>query len=189
MYAQLTRQDSGRMIITKIKNRRFIMEIRRLEPKDAANYKEIRFEALQNHPEAFRSSYDEEKEFPLERTENRLNEEHSFTFGVFDKNKLIGVVTLILEQRNKIKHRANIAAMYVYPGKRKSGIGKSLMLEAIKKAKAIEGIEQIYLTVTSSNEPARKLYQSLGFKTYGIDKRALKIENTYFDEELMVLVL
>lgn len=77
--------------------------------------------------------------------------------------------------------------MYVCPENRNSGIAKSLMLKAIKKAKAIEGVEQIYLTVTSSNEPAKKLYQSLGFKTYGIDERALKVDHTYFDDELMVL--
>lgn len=164
------------------------MEIRILGPKDAVIYKEVRLEALQNHPEAFSSSYDEERDFPLKRIESRLNEEHSFTFGTFAENKLIGVVSLILETSNKIKHRANIFAMYVYHEKRKSGIGRSLMLEAIKKAKEIERVEQIYLTVTSSNEPAKKLYQSLGFKTYGIDKKALKVENTYFDDELMVLV-
>lgn len=163
------------------------MDIRILEPKDAITYKEVRLEALQNHPEAFSSSYNEEKKFPLGKTESRLNDEYSFTFGAFDKNKLIGIVTLVLEKSIKIKHRANIYAMYVCPENRKSGIAKSLMLKAIKKTKAIEGVEQIYLTVTSSNEPAKKLYQSLGFKTYGIDERALKIDQTYFDDELMVL--
>jgi ribosomal protein S18 acetylase RimI-like enzyme len=77
--------------------------------------------------------------------------------------------------------------MYVSPKKRGIGIANNLMIEAIKKAKEIKGIEQIYLTVVSINEPAKKLYNSLGFETYGIDKKALKIDNTYFDEELMVL--
>lgn len=33
------------------------------------------------------------------------------------------------------------------------------------------------------------MYQSLGFKTYGIDQNALKLDQAYFDEELMVLRL
>jgi ribosomal protein S18 acetylase RimI-like enzyme len=164
------------------------MEIRLLEPKDALNYKELRLEALKSHPEAFSSSYDEEKELPHEYFESRLNFEHFFTFGAFAETKLIGVVTLILETKTKIKHRAHIVAMYVDPEKRNSGIGRALLSATIKKAKEIEEIEQIYLTVTSSNDPAKKLYQSLGFKTYGIDRKGLKIENTYFDDELMVLV-
>ncbi|MFE8699671.1 GNAT family N-acetyltransferase [Cytobacillus sp. FJAT-54145] len=163
------------------------MEIRVLEPKDAALYREIRLEALKNHPEAFSSGYEEEKEFSLAKTETRLGGGNFFTFGAFEQNELLGVVTLIVESKLKIKHRANIVAMYVK--RKRLGIGKRLMLEAIKKARELEGIEQVYLTVTSSNEPAKRLYQSLGFETYGLDKRALKIGDDYYDDELMVLFL
>ncbi|MEH7226789.1 GNAT family N-acetyltransferase [Bacillus sp. JJ1566] len=165
------------------------MEIKILEPKDAVLYREIRLKALKANPEAFSSSYEEEKEYPLESFKNRLNFKHFFTFGAFVENKLAGVVTLILETKVKTKHRANIVAMYVDPGNRQSGIGRLLMTEAIKKAKELKGVEQIYLTVTSTNEPAKNLYNFLGFKTYGIDKNGLRIDDKYFDEELMVLVL
>lgn len=165
------------------------MKIRILDSKDAIDYKDIRLAALKSHPEAFSSSYEEEKELPIDNFESRLNFEHFFSFGAFVENKLVGVVTLIIETKTKIKHRAHIVAMFVYPENRNSGIGRALMLEAIKKAKEQDIIEQIYLTATASNEPAKKLYQSLGFETYGIDKRGLKIENTYYDDELMVLVL
>ncbi|UCZ53729.1 GNAT family N-acetyltransferase [Bacillus shivajii] len=165
------------------------MVIKILEPEDALIYREIRLEALKSVPEAFSSSYEEEKEYSLETFENRLNFEHFFTFGAFVEDELAGVVTLILETKPKTKHRANVVAMYVYPDKRKCGIGRILMTEAIKKAKDIKEIEQVYLTVTSSNLPAKNLYHSIGFKTYGIDNRGLKIEDTYFDDELMVLVL
>jgi predicted N-acetyltransferase YhbS len=103
------------------------MEIRIFQPNSAEIYRNIRLEALQINPEAFSSSYEEEKEFPLERLESRLKEDESFTFGAFDNEKLLGVVTLVMEKKNKLKHRANIAAMYVYPENRRSGIGKSLM--------------------------------------------------------------
>lgn len=63
------------------------------------------------------------------------------------------------------------------------------MNEAIKTAKDMEGIEQINLTVVTSNESAKKLYTSLGFEVFGEEKRALKIDNTYFDEEYRVLFL
>lgn len=166
-----------------------MLEIKILEPNDAIIYRNIRLDALRAKPEAFSSSYEEEKEYPLESFINRLNQEHIFTFGAFIKNKLVGVVTLLVETKIKTKHRANIVAMYVYPENRKSGIGKKLMTAAIIKATEIKEVEQIYLTVTSSNEPAKNLYHSLGFKTYGIDKNGLKVEDKYFDDELMVLVL
>jgi ribosomal protein S18 acetylase RimI-like enzyme len=103
------------------------------------------------------------------------------------EDQLIGIVTLVTERRNKLKHRANIAAMYVDPEYRRSGTGKKLLEEAIKKAKELEGIEQIYLSVTSTNEAAIKLYLSLGFTTYGKDIKALKINNRYYDEDLMAI--
>jgi ribosomal protein S18 acetylase RimI-like enzyme len=96
---------------------------------------------------------------------------------------------LVKESKLKLKHKANIFAVYVSPEKRGIGLGKCLMVEAIKKAKDLEGIEQIYLTVVTTNESAKKLYSFWGFEVFGREKRALKLDNTYFDEEHMVFFL
>jgi len=45
----------------------------------------------------------------------------------------------------------------------------------------------IVLTVTSNNKPAKRLYEDIGFRCYGVEKRALKIGLDYFDDEFMVL--
>ena len=80
--------------------------------------------------------------------------------------------------------------MYVSPSKRGLGIGKALMEEAIKKAKSIEGLEQVYLAVVSTNESAKKLYSLLGFEVFGTEKKGLKLENNiYFDVDFMILYL
>lgn len=162
------------------------MEIKLLHKDQAVLYREIRLQGLATNPEAFSASLEEETEFPIERFENRLSGNNTFTFGAMEDNELVGVVTLMLEQSNKTKHRGNIFGMYVLPNRRDKGIGKELLKAAIAKAKE-NAIEQIYLTVMSSNHPAKKLYQSLGFETYGIDKKALVVNETYYDEELMVL--
>ena len=165
------------------------MEIRVLEKSDAKAYKKLRLEALQTSPEAFASSYDEERDFTLENFESRLSNPLTVTFGGFEEGELYGVVTLQLEQKVKLKHRTNLVAMYVSYEKRGKGIAKKLIQSAISRADKLEEIEQIYLTVSSENHPAKKLYSSLGFKTYGVDRKALKLDNTYLDEELMVLYL
>ena len=38
----------------------------------------------------------------------------------------------------------------------------------------MEGIEQIYLSVVTTNEPARNLYASLGFDVFGTEKKGIK---------------
>jgi RimJ/RimL family protein N-acetyltransferase len=45
------------------------------------------------------------------------------------------------------------------------------------------------LTVVTINRAARGLYLSLGFKSYGIENAALKLDGRYLDEELMELKL
>ncbi|CAG9623566.1 GNAT family N-acetyltransferase [Sutcliffiella rhizosphaerae] len=162
------------------------MEIILLTPGNATEYQELRLTALKSSPEAFSSSYEEEKCNSVSFYEERLNGEQSYTYGAFLHNNLAGTVTLFPETKNKIKHRAHIFAMYVSEEFRKRGLGKALMNAAIEKAQELEGIEQIHLTVNASNEAAKMLYLSLGFSTYGVDKKALNIEGRYYDEELMV---
>ncbi|MBT2679626.1 GNAT family N-acetyltransferase [Bacillus sp. ISL-35] len=165
------------------------MEIRKLTSEDAENYRALRHEALLKNPEAFSSSYEDEKGNEAEHYGQRLDNKSTYTFGAFDEDQLVGVVTLVPEGKVKLKHRANIFAMYVTSSQRSRGIGKELVKTAIQQAAELNSVEQIHLTVTSSNEPAKKLYASLGFKEYGVEKNAMRIEGTYYDEDLMVLFL
>jgi RimJ/RimL family protein N-acetyltransferase len=167
------------------------MEIRLLTPDDAKVYWEMRLEALKNHPEAFATSYEEalQRENPIEEVASRLKGEGDYTFGAFQGDALIGTVTLVQDKITKMKHRAHIFAMYVNPSHRRSGAGKALVTAAINHAKKIPELIKLNLTVVSSNEKAKKLYTSLGFKTYGIEEKALTVNETYYDEELMVLFL
>lgn len=163
------------------------MDIRQLQETDTETYRRLRLEALCDSPESFGSSYEEEREYPLQLFKDRLK--NSCTLGAFLDAELVGMVTLMQETRNKTSHKANIYAMYVTPSQRGQGLGKKLMLEAIKQARTIKEIEQIHLTVVSSNEAARQLYLSLGFVIYGKEKHALKIDNVYFEEEHMYIFL
>ncbi|MBI6862782.1 MULTISPECIES: GNAT family N-acetyltransferase [Lysinibacillus] len=163
------------------------MEIRLLTAQDATSYRTLRLEGLQTNPEAFGSSFEEEKDMALELFANRLEAQGSFTFGAFDQNELCGVATLVQESKMKLKHKASIFAVYVSPKKRGHGLGKRLMQEIIKQGKQLADVEQINLTVVSSNESAKGLYTSLGFLMFGTEKRALKIDHQCFDEDYMVL--
>ncbi|SCC35331.1 GNAT family N-acetyltransferase [Bacillus mycoides] len=165
--------------------------IRLLTKEDAEKYWNLRLQALQVNPEAFVTTYEEavRQENPLERVANNLTSNTSCTFGAFnEENQLIGVVTLLTEEKEAYKHKGHIVAMYVDEQNRRNGLARELIANATQRAREIE-LEQLKLGVVSTNEPAKKLYGSMGFKTYGIEKRALKMNGVYSDDEYMVLFL
>jgi ribosomal protein S18 acetylase RimI-like enzyme len=77
--------------------------------------------------------------------------------------------------------------MYVRPTHRRSGAGRQLVQAVIATAR--QKVEQIQLSVVSDNQPAIRLYQTLGFRQYGLEKNALKYNGKYSDEILMSLDL
>jgi ribosomal protein S18 acetylase RimI-like enzyme len=62
-----------------------------------------------------------------------------------------------------------------------------MMSTVLEHACRLEGVEQVLLAVTTTQEAAAKLYRSLGFESYGCEPRALKIGERYLDEEYLVL--
>ena len=63
------------------------------------------------------------------------------------------------------------------------------MVEAIRRARQLDGLEQLLLAVVLPNDAARCLYLSVGFVPYGIDACGLKLGEHYWDEEQLVLWL
>lgn len=168
------------------------MEIRLLTEADAAPFWELRLKSLQEEPEAFGAAFVEECDKPLEsiivRFRNEWASPENFLIvGAFLEGKLVGLVGLFREQRIKLRHKATVWGMYVLPEYRNIGIGKTLLLDLIGRAKGIKGLEQLNLSVVETKQAAAKLYASCGFKAYGLEERALKVEGKYYAETHMVL--
>jgi ribosomal protein S18 acetylase RimI-like enzyme len=166
------------------------LEIRELTAADAEIFRTLRLRALQEEPEAFGSSWEEENARPLEQTVARLQAEGMTAFGAFDADSnLVGMVRLFRHDGVKVRHKADIISMYVAPEVRGRGVGRMLMEAAIERARVTPGVEQLLLAVNVTNAPARNLYLSLGFEPFGREPLALKLGDRYYDEEMMALFL
>jgi ribosomal protein S18 acetylase RimI-like enzyme len=167
------------------------MTIRILTADDAAIHRELRLFALREHPTAFGSSYEEEVNRSLSVTASRLSppDSDNFTLGAFVGDKLVGTVGLGTNRRPKMGHIGIIWGMYVHPDARGQGLGRALMQATIQRARHIGRLEQIKLSVVTTNVAALSLYESLGFETYGTEYRALLVDGIYYDEYHMWLRL
>lgn len=74
--------------------------------------------------------------------------------------------------------------MYVRPAYRGLGLGERLIERILQLAREIGGIAVVQLGVGCENHGARALYERMGFKVYGIERKALKIGDQFIDEEL-----
>ena len=161
------------------------IHIRQLIPSDAESFRELRLEGLRLNPEAFGSTYEFEKDQPLTRYTGWLT--NSTAFGAFQNSQLIGTASFTVSSGLKDSHKGLLRAMYVRPTHRRSGAGRLLVQAVIELAH--QKVEQVQLSVVSTNRPALRLYESLGFRQYGLEKNALKHNGTYSDEILMSLEL
>ncbi len=160
------------------------MNIRRLGAEDARAFRELRLEGLKMHPEAFGASFDDELAQPLERAAARLAE--NVVLAGFDAaGALQGIIGLRREKAAKIRHRASIWGMYVAPSGRGTGLAKNLLQAAINEA--MVDCQSVLLSVTASNEAAKRLYQRAGFREWAVDRKALCVEGAFVDEVLMRL--
>ena len=94
----------------------------------------------------------------------------------------VGHLSLQPEEWDASQHVASLG-LIVMKGYRGIGVGRSLM--HVAEEVAIENeFEKIILSTFSSNEKARRLYESLGYELVGIRRRHFKMFGAYVDEAL-----
>lgn len=170
------------------------MNIRLLTENDVIPFQALRLRGLQETPDAFAVTSEEFQQESLAQMAERLRLESDpperFVLGAFEnETTLIGMVGFFRETLSKMRHKAVVWGMYVAPEVRGQGIGKRLLQDLLKRSEALPGLEQVHLTVVTTNEVARRLYATSGFRVYGLEPHAFKQGERYLDEELMLFSL
>lgn len=169
------------------------VHIRTLNESDAKAFQVMRLRALKEHPASFAQPYESQASTTLDDVASRLLEtsesRYDFILGMFLGEVLIGMVGFRRDRGDRLQHKGTIWGMYIAAEAQGQGLGRILIQEAIGRASALSGLEQINLGVISGNDQARNLYISLGFKSYGLEKRSIVVDGEYHDDELMQLFL
>ncbi len=164
------------------------MKILELTTENTSKYKRFFLQGLVAHPDTFRISENDELSAPFPT--NNLPD--SFTLAATSgSGDWMGVVSFQREgsDRERLRHKGLLFRMYVAAAFGGRGVGGALVAEVVRRARQLENMEQVNLTVIATNEKAKSLYAKFGFRTYGLEKNAVKHEGYYLDEEQMALFL
>lgn len=139
------------------------IDIARLGPDDWPELKRIRLEALQREPAAFSSTFAEWVARPDEDWVRRLRLPGSITLVARSEGQAIGMAGAILGGDGE-RDVAVIVGMYVNDRHRGRGVGRALLLALLDEIAGSPEIATIRLWVTPTQQAARRLYASLGFR-------------------------
>ena len=163
-----------------------MFQVRQLMAADAADYRDLRLEALEQRPEIFASSVAEDQGLPVARHVAALNE--NTVFGGFQRGRLEGALALSRPTFVKARHKAAIRGFYVRDGARDAGLADQLVAAAIQDAG--DDVECLQVRVPVSDNEALMVFRRAGFETVGTEPRALKLDNgRYVDHYVMWRIL
>jgi ribosomal protein S18 acetylase RimI-like enzyme len=160
------------------------IEIRRLSPADAADYREVRLAALEDAPEAFSSRYEIEAARPEEAFAARL--QTSVVHAAYRERRIVGMAGVAPRSDSAEPRCAFLWGVYVRPETRGLGVASRILHAAI--ATALEHYDEITLDVVVGNHAALALYEKFGFARRG-KPRPMQTGVGYRDEISMVKCL
>ena len=173
---------------TSIATPRGTVTIRPAREEDAPAYRDLRLEALQNHPVAFSADYAANLARPMTYWTEAVSPDNpnsgiKIHFAVHDQ-QLIGLCGITLTSSPKVRHSALLVGMYVRPDWRGLRIAERLVKASVDWAGTRE-IKIVKLGVTTTNTPAIRCYARCGFQVYGIEPQAICYDGVLYDELLM----
>jgi ribosomal protein S18 acetylase RimI-like enzyme len=146
------------------------LDVVKLGPRDWRDLKTFRLEALRTEPAAFSSTYAETVRRPDEHWRERLANTQSGTWMVRRGDRPVGMVGVHLGSDDGDPSVAVVVSMYVSQDHRRRGIGRTLLQALIDHVAADPEKRTLRLWVTATQAPARRLYESLGFRVIGPDE-------------------
>lgn len=168
--------------------------IRTLTPGDVEAFIDLRYRAFASDP----LSWDHEPGTPIEPDvwRPRLAEVPGlkFVLGYFltenrETPELAGIIGLTRFEKTKRRHRAMVWGVYVSPAARRRRVSAQLLEETLRRARQMEGLERIVLSVSNLAPAALHLYQKAGFVEFGREPGAARTGEVRMDEIHLLLEL
>ena len=107
-------------------------------------------------------------------------------FGIREEGRLVG--TCQLHSIHPVHRSAELQIRIGEPSARGRGVGTAAASRLLEIAFHELGLHRVYLHVFATNEPARRLYEGVGFRVEGVQREAAWIEGAWIDVVLMAFL-
>ena len=142
------------------------VSIRRFGPREWRSYCELRLRSLEESPDAFGRTLEEEKARSDEAWATRLASASTFDLPLVAEanGQMVGLAWGRIEAKSA--DTARLFQMWVAPDHRRHGIGQ-MLLDAVIRWAAAAGAREIALAAACGDTPAMRLYLRSGFEPAG----------------------
>jgi ribosomal protein S18 acetylase RimI-like enzyme len=157
----------------------------RLGPEHAQAFFDLRLRGLLEHPDAFGQAASDFESDGVSECADRLRHEpgRAWVLGAWDGDALVGLGGLYWRHGwTKVEHKAQIWGMYVRPDHRGQGVGRQVLRGLLQVARDQPTLRCVALQVVAGNDGAQALYESEGFRVWGREPAALRIDGMDVDE-------
>ena len=157
-----------------------------LTAQDAQTWRRLRTEAVRLYPDAFLPTESEVAAEPEAQVTARLNA--GTVLGLFHGITLVGMVAFVQSRAVRTLHRAELGGFFVRRDFHGTGAAQVLMEATIALARQ-RGVWQLEVQAASTNDRARRFYQSFGFREEGRIPNAVLGPDGPVDDVFLVRVL
>ncbi|MEB0056584.1 GNAT family N-acetyltransferase [Variovorax sp. LG9.2] len=166
------------------------LHVRQLTSSDAEAFSSLRRIITADDPLPMGLTLAEEMTRPMQGFRDQLGfPAPNAAFGAFVEGELRGCAAISWTSKfASSMHKVVLWGTFVHPAHRGKGLGRSVVSTALDHARSHD-VHRVNLTVFVPNIAATSLYQSLGFKPYGIEPDAVCIGSVFYDGQHMSLRL
>lgn len=154
------------MSLASCRGRPMTARVRQIRADEGPRLRALRLRALADSPWAFGSTLAREEAFTddvwQERAALSAAGEDRVTFIAEDDDRWIGMATGLMEPGGRL----DLVGMFVAPAARGQRLGAALVEPVATWARG-RGAARLHLWVTTTNEPALRLYRRAGFHPTG----------------------
>jgi ribosomal protein S18 acetylase RimI-like enzyme len=158
-------------------------------PDHLENWWELRLHALRDEPSAFSSDFEiSQKSGPAYSERGHLDGGANRLLGANTSEGKIDAQAATYAEAGKRSHIAHIISVYTRPDYRGRGLAPMLVQAALDHLLTFPRITSIRISANTSNTTALRVYEKLGFTTWGEEPDAIRTpDGSCHNERHMVL--